>query len=191
MKKVGPKVTKNSIQAEIRNYIIFIFFNYTFVFITVISTQKEVVTNKATDFSYVSIIKYPEIKKSQGGEFECRGFREGSVDPKNITIKVLTMIPPTKDENFNMDERVLTPSKGENVKLDCSIKGGARPKPVITWMKDEKEINDQNNFTDAVKFSSDYSSITFRYIQADHSGEYQCEAVNRAGEVRGKLTLSK
>ena len=113
------------------------------------------------------------------------------MDPKNITIKVLTMIPPTKNENFNMDGRVLTPSKGENVKLDCSIKGGARPKPIITWTKDEQVINDQNNFTDAVKFSSDYSSITFRYIQADHSGEYQCEAVNRAGEVLGKLILSK
>ena len=90
-----------------------------------------------------------------------------------------------------MDGRVLTPSKGENIKLDCSINSGARPKAVISWTKDGFSINDQNNFTDSVKFSSDYSSITFRYIQADHSGEYQCEAVNRAGEVLGKLILSK
>ena len=163
-----------------------------FFIVIVISTQNEVVTNKATAFSHVSIIQSPKINKSQGGEFECRAFKNGSVDRDNITIKVLAMIPPTKNNKiFNMDGRVLTPSKGENVKLDCSINSGARPKAVITWTKDGFSINDQNNFTDAVKFSSDYSSITFRYIQADHSGEYQCEAVNRAGEVLGKLILSK
>ena len=93
------------------------------IFISVFSTQNEVVTNKATTFSHVSIIQSPKINKSQGGEFECRGFKEGSVDRDNITIKVLAMIAPTKNNNnFNMDGRVLTPSKGEqNVKLDCSI----------------------------------------------------------------------
>ena len=108
---------------------------------------------------------------------------------------VLSKIEPKiNTASFNMDYTTTIKNKGDNITLNCTILSGSRPKPIIYWRKDGISFQAHNlTKTDKrfVTFASDNSSITFHSITKKYSGKYQCEAVNTAGRISGKLTLGK
>lgn len=88
-------------------------------------------------------------------------------------------------------------SKGERVKVTCSVKRGDMPLS-ISWMKDHQPVSHELDID--IRDIEDYSSIlAITSVSSRHSGNYTCVARNPAKEttytaelvVTGKVFFSR
>lgn len=76
-------------------------------------------------------------------------------------------------------EKTLTIKAGENIKLNCSIRG--RPVPQVTWYKDGKEVDKMLVDITTVIGSS---SLFIRDADRNDRGIYTVEAKNSSGTTK-------
>ncbi len=149
--------------------------------------------NKSTKFSHVSSITFSKIKIRDGGRFQCwarlSGNHSSSTEFRKAERRLIVLKPlmPSAAKRYNLNNTELTPTQGIPVTLDCSSHG--RPQPVYRWTKDEQEFptEDMENISSII-VSDDNSTIKFITLPT-HNGIYECTASNRAGSLRGRMTL--
>jgi len=78
----------------------------------------------------------------------------------------------------NMNEEVIEGITNTPLELRCLVKG--RPKPEITWYKNNKQFNRKNR----TKLEDNNQRLIFVKLQKWDSGLYECVASNRGGTVK-------
>lgn len=86
---------------------------------------------------------------------------------------------------FDFDENVV--NSNELVSLTCSIKEGDLPLK-ITWMHNNRTVEDDFGIS-VVRVNKKISTLSIDSVQADHAGEYTCQAKNKAGIARHSAYL--
>nr|XP_045605522.1 vascular endothelial growth factor receptor 1-like [Procambarus clarkii] len=99
------------------------------------------------------------------------------------TIRINPMVAPTWKTGVGSPLQDHNMKEMSNLTLECSAEG--EPVPQVTWYKDNKmlEVMPGSGTT-----SGDH--ITFHYLKTSDSGEYECEARNRAGSIRSHARLT-
>lgn len=111
---------------------------------------------------------------SDAGVYYCVARNKfGDVRSQEANLRVAML----RDE-FRINPHSVQALIGNRVTLDCLPPKGF-PEPVITWRKDEREVNTQNN----EKYQlTDSGNLNIENAQKSDAGFYQCVATNSVGE---------
>lgn len=101
--------------------------------------------------------------------------------------------PPKPKERLREPEFILklrdrSAVEGSSVRLACRAMG--TPEPGFQWYKDDKPISAGGRFDISQSVSG--FTLVIKECQVDDSGEYKCEATNKAGSVStsAKITVT-
>lgn len=110
------------------------------------------------------------VQLEDDGGYVCHAENAAGSDYQKITVKVLM-----KPIIFKKNWPNVAPVEGENIVLECQVKG--IPEPEVTWYLDDAPI------TEDLKFKLENDKITINKIEKDDSGEWKCVAENEMGSV--------
>lgn len=101
--------------------------------------------------------------------------------------------PPKPKERLREPEFILklkdrSAVEGSTVRLACRAMG--TPEPGFQWFKDGKPISSEGRFNISQSVSG--FTLVIKDCQVEDSGEYKCEATNKAGSVStsAKITVT-
>ncbi|KAB7502950.1 Platelet-derived growth factor receptor alpha [Armadillidium nasatum] len=66
--------------------------------------------------------------------------------------------------------------------IACYVQG--RPKPKITWLKDDENINEIIENNDEVSLNDDNQILEFKFATKKYEGKYECSVENRVGHIQ-------
>ncbi|KAH7671532.1 Immunoglobulin I-set domain containing protein, partial [Aphelenchoides avenae] len=113
-------------------------------------------------------------KDSDAGNYYCIAKNEhGEARSQEANVRIAML----RDE-FRVRPRTITAIIGNRATMECSPPRGF-PEPVVTWKKDEKELNVQDDKRYSLHPSG---NLVIENVQRSDAGFYQCVAVNMVGE---------
>ncbi|XP_066985787.1 vascular endothelial growth factor receptor kdr-like isoform X2 [Macrobrachium rosenbergii] len=144
--------------------------------------------SKVGDFDMIATLDVANVSSRDDGTYKCTGLRKTGDQSREMTLyhKVDALIPVVLEGTGNMrpndhkEERMVRHA----FTFSCSVSG--TPPIDITWTKDDQPL--PSNFGE---LGEDNQTITIAHLDPIiHSGRFVCEPRNRAGSVRGFLTLT-
>ncbi|XP_057326352.1 protogenin-like isoform X2 [Microplitis mediator] len=146
------------------------------------SAQPRILLNSTTG---ISILELKNVSIFHAGTYLCsvENVVTGAMEIQNITVDVT--VPPTfikKPINQNCPN-------GRTARFECQADGV--PTPTIYWLKDAENITVNGRKTIYVKENNKVELAISATVPSD-SGDYQCVAVNSAGEIwaAGRLQVN-
>ncbi|XP_072563615.1 hemicentin-1 [Paramormyrops kingsleyae] len=119
------------------------------------------------------------VSASHSGDFRCVATNEAGSTERKTRLKV--NVPPEMQED--MQPLNLTVTLQQPLTLACDAFGV--PPPAITWAKDGRPVVD----TPGVYLQNAKRLLRIFRVQAEHSGQFSCTAVNTAGEARRNYNI--
>jgi hypothetical protein len=122
------------------------------------------------------------------GVFSCKAVNKAGSDETSANFGVIEDLQPPRFIDKLGEVEV---EKGENVKLECTVVG--KPEPDIRWLFNGQPIQIDNRHFIAKKDDKGHHTLIINDTNANDSGMYSCEAVNKAGrdETSGLLKFPK
>ncbi|XP_044582352.1 protogenin-like isoform X2 [Cotesia glomerata] len=146
------------------------------------SAQSRILFNSTTG---ISVLELKNVSIFHAGTYLCslENAASGVMEIQNITVDVT--VPPTfikKPSNQNCPN-------GKTARFECQAEGV--PTPKIYWLKDAKNITINGRKTIYIKENNKVELAISATVPSD-SGDYQCVAVNSAGEIwaAGRLQVN-
>ncbi|CAG02884.1 unnamed protein product, partial [Tetraodon nigroviridis] len=131
---------------------------------------------------YNSNLRFSKVTRKDNGVFDCEVSGNGQFQEVRVTLTVL--VPPSPPV-CNIPSSVTT---GGRATLDCNDPDGSPP-PTYRWYKngvplpaDPSKISGYQNAT--YSLDTELGKLTYSKTSLSDSGEYFCEAVNKAGPAQ-------
>ncbi|XP_051973479.1 protein turtle homolog A-like [Xyrauchen texanus] len=116
------------------------------------------------------------LRLEDEGLYECRILPLDKTTDETESSGSWTLLSVTAPPMFTETPTpVMEVFVGRSLTLRCVARGN--PRPIITWTKDGAPIKPQNK----LKFMN--GSLTFHAVRRETSGQYQCQAFNKEGNV--------
>ncbi|XP_023952476.2 vascular endothelial growth factor receptor 1 isoform X2 [Bicyclus anynana] len=144
-----------------------------------------------TKLSHVAQLKLNSVVIEDAGNYTCYAYKiDNSEESETVYITVEerrapNMTVPAKEVNEEVDPY-------QPIRLTCQV--NAVPPPVITWYKDDKELENNTNvdiFTDYLDYTHTTvnSTIDVKQVKGEHKGKYKCVAESGENSVSGFYNL--
>ncbi|XP_068967067.1 fasciclin-2 isoform X1 [Bombus flavifrons] len=127
-------------------------------------------------------LKIKNVQESDDGIYTCRAYVLTTGELKERPIRVEVHIRPTVEE-FPAPVDVI---EGEDANIRCKAHG--KPPPKFTWVKSltHQNLSNANRFG----VDSDTGILTITNVNREDAGEYQCTAINLAGEANTNIRVN-
>lgn len=126
-------------------------------------------------------ITLENVDRHVEGNYICTA-SNGIGDPDSTYMTVEVEYAP----EIIAEQTILHTGEGDEATLSCNVHG--RPTPVVTWMKGEAPVNQDQHLQE--KDGVHRHSLTIAQVQENDFGDYTCLAVNERGEARHTLRLT-
>jgi hemicentin len=108
---------------------------------------------------------------------------ENIVDKIQVDTKIAVCTKPKVEKIADATVNI-----GDNARLQCQYSG--QPSPTITWFKDGKPIETDDQRISIISETSTLSVLTITSTTMDDKGVYSVKVSNNAGDVEGKANLN-
>ncbi|XP_024222948.1 fasciclin-2 isoform X1 [Bombus impatiens] len=127
-------------------------------------------------------LKIKNVQESDDGIYTCRAYVLTTGELRERPIRVEVHIRPTVEE-FPAPVDVI---EGEDASIRCKAHG--KPPPKFTWVKSltHQNLSNANRFG----VDSDTGILTITNVNREDAGEYQCTAINLAGEANTNIRVN-
>ncbi|XP_043591462.1 fasciclin-2 isoform X1 [Bombus pyrosoma] len=127
-------------------------------------------------------LKIKNVQESDDGIYTCRAYVLTTGELRERPIRVEVHIRPTVEE-FPAPVNVI---EGEDASIRCKAHG--KPPPKFTWVKSltHQNLSNANRFG----VDSDTGILTITNVNREDAGEYQCTAINLAGEANTNIRVN-
>uniref|UniRef100_A0A8D8SBW9 Titin n=1 Tax=Cacopsylla melanoneura TaxID=428564 RepID=A0A8D8SBW9_9HEMI len=144
-------------------------------------TDDVVVSHGSDMHSYVSVITFKSIQKSDEGVYTVVAKNREGEAKMDIPVKVNTGKPEKPSILEPLHDITIT--EGESAVL--SVQVGGEPTPKVEWYKDGKKVKD-------LQMSSDKNTHTLTLIQCSvkDKGRYSVKVTNKEGTVESTASLN-
>ncbi|CAN7998394.1 unnamed protein product, partial [Ixodes hexagonus] len=139
-------------------------------------------TNHRQQVSHATLTVHNAQRASDEGEYSCVA-RSGNLSARGSTY-VHVQVPPVIDSQMLPD--MLTSNQGMNVKMLCSVVQGDPPVS-LRWLHGDHVLSRSSSVS--LQSLEDSSVLTLKGVSMRESGNYTCEASNRALTVNRTVTL--
>ncbi|XP_049521428.1 Down syndrome cell adhesion molecule-like protein Dscam2 [Dermacentor silvarum] len=139
-------------------------------------------TNHRQQIAQSSLSVHNVQRASDEGEYSCLA-RSGNLSARGNTF-VRVRVPPVIDSQMLPD--VLTANEGMNVKMLCSVVQGDPP-ITLRWTRGGRAV--ARSASVSLQSLEDSSVLTMKGVSMRDSGNYTCEASNRALAVNRTVSL--
>ncbi|XP_076749941.1 PDGF- and VEGF-receptor related [Xylocopa sonorina] len=164
-------------------------YNYTDKFVwkygndtPIVENDRLTIEQSKTPFTYRSILKIKNVKKSDSTRYVCSNKEEVEYDLQVYNAEA----PYFKETNLQENETIIDFNKQghQTIILKCLV--GGMPKPNITWYKDDKVLQ----MDDQYMYTNNRQMLHIKYLLESDSGKYSCEVTNRLGTIKAYVTLT-